>query len=267
MTSSLPANGSRATSALDTRSLRGLDFGMYGNDINLFMIGELAIAWNSGLEVKHRPVGTGGASSAKMARFLTTPLNMAMGGLYGCTAAVVVSEQGVWMAHLWEVPSFTSQENFVQDVLNVLRDGDTSLDGEGNPWVPGLAQFGGLGKEFDMAQNPHIIIVTPREQNPLKTGRALEYEGMINQLITELRTCIPNFRLAIFDYVPIDDFITNITTAKGKVLVQYTPVQAILPDLPPSHPPLQMAMLRVYIEDELKPFYEHKWLADATQIV
>lgn len=48
-------------------------------------------------------------SSSRVRAFGKQGFNMGVRGLMGCTSVIVVSRRGVWMSHIWEIPSFTSR--------------------------------------------------------------------------------------------------------------------------------------------------------------
>lgn len=212
--------------------------------------------------VPHRPPGPGSPSSALVRKLGNQPLNVAVQGIYGCTSVIVVSELGVWMSHFWEDPSFLNQQAFRKDIL------DTICSGDGTDQMPSLKQYTQPGGLFDKSQSPHILIVTPRDRQRSMTAGALAYTNMVNQLKTELTKCIPKTDPTLFDYVTIGgDQGLHATTAKGKVLVQYDPVEAMLPVSPHNPCPLQQATLKVWVEDRLEPVYDHSWVAEHDQSV
>lgn len=66
-------------------------------------------------EVKHRLDGEGASrydfhTSSRVRAFEQDSFSMGVQGLVGCTSVIVVSRRGVWMSHIWESPTFTTQD-------------------------------------------------------------------------------------------------------------------------------------------------------------
>ncbi|KAI2602545.1 hypothetical protein GGR54DRAFT_494687 [Hypoxylon sp. NC1633] len=171
---------------------------------------------------------------------------MALTGLSGCTAIVVISNAGVWVIHFWETPSFTGylitpgffydkpakyippifepkdfiEKRFKSDVLNAIH------KGTGPYHVFGLDDFRGdsntpWGRMFDDDKEPAVWIFTPQPQPPMddpsrarpkqgKTGQ-LRYKDETNQIIGELKSIFPDtVPINVYDYharTPSIDFI------------------------------------------------------------
>lgn len=226
-----------------------------------FILWELYYARVAGNVVDNRLLPSN-PSSALARKLGNQPFTVAVQGLYGCTSVVVVSEQGVWMSHFWEVPSFASQQAFQKDVL------DTICSGDGTDEMPGLKQHTQPGGVFAGSQAPHIMIVTPRDRAQPMIAGALEHTNMVNQLKAALTECVPSVQPTVFDYVSVgSDQDIHDNTAKGKVLVQYDPAEAMLPPISFSPCFLQQATLRVWVEDGPQPVYQHNWLAEPDQLV
>lgn len=58
-------------------------------------------------------------STSRIRAFGKQGFNMGVQGLLGCTPVIMVSRRGVWMSHIWEVPSFVSKhpECWQHDVI------------------------------------------------------------------------------------------------------------------------------------------------------
>jgi len=54
---------------------------------------------------------TGGQSSSKRLQFLNRPFSTGIRGQLGCTTVYIISKQGIWEAHFFEIPAFTSATN------------------------------------------------------------------------------------------------------------------------------------------------------------
>ena len=85
---------------------------------------------------------TVGTSSAKFLTFKNTAFNTAITELWGCTGVLVMSDRAIWLAHLWEGPSFLSDERFNLDVIWITEHGDRTDN------FLGLAQYAHQGGSF-----------------------------------------------------------------------------------------------------------------------
>ena len=199
-----------------------------------------------------------------------TRFDAAVQGLYGCTSLIIVSTQGVWMSHLWENPSFqtndvVNQANFQAQVLDRLGPGDGTGD------FPGLTQY--LTTQFAADTKPVAIIMTPRNRNNPQPG-VLMFQNQITQLIDRVQTIFGGTRTnsgqytggtlngvpLVIDYTPKSDQFSQTWTSSGKALFQYDPVQTRCNGV-------QWAMVRLWVEDRPLYAYQNYWVARANQIV
>lgn len=113
-------------------------------------------------------------SNALYRSWLKTPMHIFLAGLFGCTVVVVTSQEGVWVAHLWEDPSFVQGDAlFNTDVINEITNGET--DRMPSPFP--LAQAGSI---LSSGTNVRIFISTPPDRESNK--RALLYPDSIEQI-------------------------------------------------------------------------------------
>jgi hypothetical protein len=164
----LPQATTSLSTGIQTSSVTKRTLPLPGNfeNIDAFILDGLFWAWGDNHIVQHRPANTGGASSAIMVQLEDSRLDIGVKGLYGCTSVVVASQQGIWISHFWEVPSFQTQAAFQKDVL------DTICAGDGTDLMPGLSQY---AAQFDEPQKPQVVIVTPRDRLMPLTAGALQF--------------------------------------------------------------------------------------------
>lgn len=164
---------------------------------------------------------------------------MAVKGLYGCTAVVVISRQGAWAGHFWE-------ETFkTENIIPTLR------TGKGQKYYNqyGLAKLRNNeaiteGRIFDDVNKPHIYIVAPRKRVNLPNGDKdnsesaggdiLADEKFVNSMKIELQSIfgeqaniLPTIMYSPMRIPPTSgDFGDNaFESHRGKLLIQYQPSQ------------------------------------------
>lgn len=184
------------------------------------------------------------------------PLHIYLSGLVGCTAIVIASQQGVWIGHFWEAPSFVGDDpQFQELVLDPITNGDTNRMPSPFP----LAEAGGI---LSSGTNVRIFISTPLD---LKTGnQKLLYPDKVEQvksLLTAQGAPFNGVPIEVRGYVKAtqDEVENNVFDYKPrtKVLIQYDNNQV---DEPPK--PQQQAIWRVWLEVQM---YQDEWDATAAQ--
>lgn len=249
----------------------------YDGNMNAFMLGQL-----NGVEkvVNLRQGALLHLSSSMFYPLLDSPLDLAVAGLFGCTSLIVASTKGVWMSHFWEGPSFnatfrrpgitSAQQQYVfqRTVMDYLGPGD------GTPDFPGLLQYIGPGKEFGPETHVRAAIITPTSrQDP----NEILYPGMIYQIVQNVTRMFggdldtdPSGSMAepiiYLDYRPRSSRNAQQSTAAGKAIFQYDPVQARCVD-PKSGQPTQIAAQQLWFEVNPRPFLWHYWDALPEQFV
>ncbi|KAI5459515.1 hypothetical protein BGZ63DRAFT_455139 [Mariannaea sp. PMI_226] len=187
------------------------------DDIDTFVLQQLG----SAEKVPHRYSSNRiGMSSAVAKQLQGQPFNLAVTGLVGCTAVVVVSAFAVYMAHFFEAPSFQSQENFEADVLDFLTYGDNS---DGMPSLWQLAHPDQTDAWFQPDSGPKAFIITPLERSG---NQGLAYEDQAHQLANELQAMMPSAEITIVPYEIRFNSHDYLNTASGKVLFQYDNVES-----------------------------------------
>lgn len=203
-------------------------------------------------------------SSAITYQLNNQTLNIAVGGLHGCTSLVLMSTKGVWMSHFWEGPSFDSQSNFQQQVIDFLGPGDGTAE------FPGISQFLGSGGRFGPDTHTAAVIITPRNRSNPLPGH-LEYDFMIRQLQLEVtrlfRSNFPRGQSGslssvplILDYEPDGRPEYQTITSSGKAIFQYDPDQNRCSD-PTTGQLVQFAAERLWLEDRPMLGYNYPWIA------
>ncbi|KAL8731409.1 MAG: hypothetical protein Q9181_004310 [Wetmoreana brouardii] len=173
----------------------------YGGNAAKFLLDEYALAER--LDI----YGTNGGPSTGFARPLANQrYDAAVGGLYGCTSVVIVSQAGMWISHFWEIPSFRAtwatwmQPRTAPDIANFNDHVIDQMQNGGND-IPGLRQFTAAGGEFDAAQRPVWATVTPRGL----TSNSWRYEPEVNEIKGVLGNLFSASAPVIIDYEPRPD--------------------------------------------------------------
>jgi hypothetical protein len=209
--------------------------------------------------------------------------NLAMKGLFGCTAVIVVSRKGAWMGHFWEEPYFLrdlpGSDEFTKAVLDVMEHGgpaDLPKLQYRNQWAIRDLRNNGpggpndLGHMFDDVNEPWVIVVAPRQRDQ-GADAPFSYGLAVNNIMARLRSIFPGLgRMWSRAYSPITrkdnpnfgpggagpndypDFgDLGFNSERGKVLIQYQPApHACDPNDPFTPPPL--AKWRLWIEGTSK---------------
>lgn len=171
---------------------------------------------------------------------------LALSGLYGCTAVIVVSRKGAWMGHFWEWPEFVTEHadsiKFEAQVIDVMESGLPGLDKlqYRNQYAIGDLRNKDdkekkLGHMFDDVNQPWAIVVAPRQRYE-GTDAPLLYPFHVDSIVGRLRSIFPGLeRIFPIGYVPMaredisDDDPDAVlrddafATERGKVLIQYQP--------------------------------------------
>lgn len=200
-------------------------------------------------------------------------LDATVSGLYGCTAVIVVSGAGMWLAHFWEVPSFRDDEaddggwdevldrpeprseadraRFMKEVLLPMQ--------QGGPRIPGLRQYINPGSPFHRSQRVEYAIITPRLPGS-EAGR-YEYEPEVREISAVMDHLFPDAHSVVIDYERKPDAFSQDLTAAGKLLFQYDPWEAGPCNIG------QEALYRVWFEDGHIPILNNQWPALPQQII
>ncbi|KAK1993979.1 hypothetical protein LX36DRAFT_728407 [Colletotrichum falcatum] len=186
----------------------------YDNSVDEFMRGMVArqfISPNGIVRIDKEDV------SSQLLRFTNEPTSLAMLGLFGCIGLIVMSNQAVWMAHVYEAEILRASDKvFKKQGIDVLLNG-----GRNGDMLYGLS---GLRKNvFARGQDPVAVILAPKQ-----ASSGFQYEAQmqkIDQMVKKTIGVTPKW----VGYVPNrygseeSRFDLTCTTTRGKVLVQYQP--------------------------------------------
>ena len=173
--------------------------------------------------------------------FFNSAFNVGVGDMFGCTAIIVASYSGMWIAHIWEIfgfrqaqyagivpPARTPQnaQIFQQNVLNAIRNGanvGAAID------VVGLQGLTGQNGPFAADQKPVAVIVTPSDGTGSQS--AYRYTPEVQELQTLLGQLFPGSTPVTRTYIPNMAQANNQPgNPNGKLLLQYDPFEAIVQD-------------------------------------
>jgi len=186
-------------------------------------------------------------------------MTMAVQELYGCTSVVVVSEGGVYQSHHWESPGFANEANMRARVIDPLWDQERGVTE--NPALSPLTQ---ARQRFDGTNSPSVFIITPYDR--IQTNSWM-YGDLIKILERNLARMLPRGTpIRRVGYHPLPgggNDPNHLYTARGKVSIQYAPVEAWLAD--PRHHGryLQKAGYKVFVEGRVVDY--HTWIAESYQ--
>ncbi|KAI8258330.1 hypothetical protein K4K53_004729 [Colletotrichum sp. SAR 10_77] len=94
------------------------------NNQDLEFFGGYDPVWVRHGQPEHVGVEMAGMTTSNHVRFDSQVAAITLGGLYGCTAVVVVSQRGAWVSHIWENQIYTQKE-FMFLVNDMLPKGIT----------------------------------------------------------------------------------------------------------------------------------------------
>ncbi|KAF3804607.1 hypothetical protein GCG54_00012095, partial [Colletotrichum gloeosporioides] len=80
------------------------------NNQDLEFFGGYDPVWVRHGQPEHVGVEMAGMTTSNHVRFDSQVAAITLGGLYGCTAVVVVSQRGAWVSHIWENQIYTQKE-------------------------------------------------------------------------------------------------------------------------------------------------------------
>ncbi|KAI8303472.1 2,5-dichloro-2,5-cyclohexadiene-1,4-diol dehydrogenase [Colletotrichum sp. SAR11_59] len=80
------------------------------NNQDLEFFGGYDPVWVRHGQPEHVGVEMAGMTTSNYVRFDSQVAAITLGGLYGCTAVVVVSQRGAWVSHIWENQIYTQKE-------------------------------------------------------------------------------------------------------------------------------------------------------------
>ncbi|KAL9106619.1 MAG: hypothetical protein Q9227_008402 [Pyrenula ochraceoflavens] len=241
--------------------------------VDQLIVHQLYIAKRLQTNLENLEPGGVATSSSKMVAFGDQSFPTGVGEQEGCTTIWVIAKEGMWAAHIWEVPSMMTprmdtagniyglgppkEEDFQRLAVNFIRDGDgqgksrnkSSLIGGRSLNVtiednPGLAQYCGQGKIFDPANVLAIHIVTPQAAPGIPMVReSREIDRIKSEVLADL---IPGVEPRETLYDAKDEFDPDKLPRDGTVVVQFDP----------KHPDAQGQLrptVRVYVAGNRLP--------------
>lgn len=192
-----------------------------------------------------------------------------MRGLHGCTAVIILSNNGFWAAHFWEVGTFKKK---VGDGEYVLYDDATfkrlavdilpnSFDG-----FQGLQDLPGDPFQADVATD--IVVFT---RSAVGKPKVSEYDSKIRVLSNALRQFVSRRPAPVrqtYRYIPRTNdemeliYNDNSLLVRGTISIQYDPAQARVPT---NGQIVQVAAVKVWAQTEPAPLIQRTWLAGPSQ--
>ena len=185
-----------------------------------------------------------------------------MNCIYGCTSAIILSQKGVYISHIWENPVFVTgsfvpidANTFATKAFKALRDGTVT--------VQSISALVGI----DQAPGPLHAIYSLQVFIP--TPKTTELDRKLYGIITPLRYHIRAQQLAqlIAQLVPGSDGTSSVlgctrTSAQlptqhpgtaGRAILEVDPFQYWLttPNTSADSPGLQVGHWRLWVEDQL----------------
>ena len=209
--------------------------------------------------------------------FFNYAFNIGVGDMFGCTAIIVASYTGVWIAHIWEIFGFrqapfvepppartpANVQYFQQHVLNAIRNG-ANVGGVSD--VSGLQGFTGQHGPFTADQKPIVVIVTPSDATGSQS--AYKYTPEVQELQTLLGQLFPGATTVTKTYIPNMAQANNqANNPNGKLLLQYDPFEAMVQDPNNACNVLQQCTFRIWFESQPLWLWQRQWAANAVQAI
>ncbi|TQN64289.1 hypothetical protein CSHISOI_11141 [Colletotrichum shisoi] len=192
----------------------------YGDSVDDFFRGEIARLAKDKAEIV---TITDSEVSSLYIRFMDKPKSLAMYGLCGCIALIVLSRKAVWAAHVYEYPVLVNGfKYFHEEGLAILEKGERTWD-----MYYGLSDLS--GNAFAPNEKPVAIVLAPRPSNS-----KFQYEPLMRELDRMVHRLI-GVDPAWVGYRPNRDgdiesrMDSACANSKGKLLVQYEPSNDIWP--------------------------------------
>lgn len=209
--------------------------------------------------------------------FYNLAFNVGVGDMFGCTAIIVASYTGMWIAHIWELngfrqapyvgppPARTPQNTqfFQQNVLNAIRNG-ANIGGAND--CQGLQALTGQNGPFAADQKPVAVIVTPSDATGSQS--AYKYAPEVQELQTLLGQLFPGSVTVTRTYIANAAQANNQpNNPNGKLLLQYDPFEAIVQDPNNACNVLQQCTFRIWFETQPLYLWQRQWGANAAQAI
>lgn len=212
---------------------------------------------------------------------------MAVTELGGCDVVVVISEKGLFMAHIYEVPNLVTLfykkdgktvERAEPTDENVLRrDVLVPLSRGGSGVKTGLMEMAKDGGPFAADADPYVLLLSRVLAGYKDDDYELYHEDHAFELRRSLKVWMPGSHMAKFIPYASQPAKSNVnlkTSPKGRLVVQYDPFDHLKGkgDDPDDDDygedegcDIRIAKVRVWLEDREKPVFKHSWEAHDEQ--
>lgn len=183
-------------------------------------------------------------------------------GMWGCTSVIIASDAGVFISHIWEIPTFATEDHkpqsddiFLATGLDVLRDGYVDDDTGQNP---GFSTLTGQNGVLNIQRRPVVFIITPKTSDEdtelCGINTELQYEAKVDILATALQRSIQSQEAPhIIGYTKTDEPIAESDTcALGKAIVEVDQDYVGLQPRILSRVPSIQGSWRLWVEDRVE---------------
>ncbi|KAJ6185897.1 hypothetical protein N7519_007198 [Penicillium mononematosum] len=201
------------------------------------------------------------------------PSAVGVKGIYGCTAVIIVSEKGVYIAHIWENPVFvdrdfnpTDDNSFTINVFNSLRDGTEYAQS-----VTGLIGTDQNPGVLNTIYAPKVFVLTPFttdwDRQNFGISTTLRYQTRVQDLVQKIASIVPGSggNGIILGYTRTSRQASSQEPGiAGRAILEIDPSYARLTTAYDSKSTgLQIGRWRLWVEDQLIT-YQDFWLPHIT---
>ena len=197
------------------------------------------------------------------------PSAIGVKGVYGCTAVLVVSEKGVYIAHIWENPVFvdhgsnpTDDNSFTINAFNSLRDGTEYAQS-----VTGLIGTDQNPGVLNAIYAPKVFVLTPFttdwDRQNFGISTTLRYQRRVQELAQKITSIVPGSGGTgiVLGYTRTTRQASSQEPGiAGRAILEIDPSYARLTTpYDPKSTGLQIGRWRLWVEDQLIT-YQDFWL-------
>lgn len=201
------------------------------------------------------------------------PSAVGVKGIYGCTAVIIASEKGVYIAHIWESPVFVDQgfnptdDNlFMITAFNSLRDG--TVYAQSITGLIGTDQNPGV---LNAIYAPKVFVLTPFttdwDRRNFGISTTLRYQTRVQQLAQKIASIVPGSggNGIILGYTRTSRQASSQEPGiAGRAILEIDPFYTWLTTPYDSKSMgLQIGCWRLWVEDQLIT-YQYFWLPHIT---
>jgi hypothetical protein len=203
----------------------------------------------------------------------SVPSAVGVKGVYGCTAVLVASEKGVYIAHIWENPVFvdhdfnpTDDNSFTINAFNSLRDGTEYAQS-----VTGLIGTDQNPGVLNAIYAPKVFVLTPFatdwDRQNFGISTTLRYQTRVQELAQKIANIVPGSggNGVILGYTRTSRQASSQEPGiAGRAILEIDPSYARLTTPYNSKSTgLQIGRWRLWVEDQLIT-YQDFWLPHIT---